>query len=304
MLKIRKSDKENIPDLPRGRPSKISDRTRSSLARQFNTGELKSIEEGQRYIKSVEGDHVHATTIKRNLKKKEVRAYVRQKKPKISPSNRAERYDFARRHLHWTEVQWRAVMFSDESIFSKMGSFGRQYYYSDKEHKTLAPHQIKETQHFGGGKIMVWGCMGYNRLGDLVRLEGNVNSDDYIDTLEQCLLKSRDWCELDPSIFIFQHDNCSAHISKRVKEWFAKKKIEVLKWPANSPDLNLIEYIWRYIKGKLQEYKEAAKNLDELWKRIEDIWVNVSQNEIHKLYQGMPSRIREVYMKRGGPTKY
>lgn len=236
--------------------------------------------------------------------KKEVKAYVKQKKPKLSLFNRAERYDFVRQHLHWTVEQWGAVIFSDESIFSKMGSFGRQYYYSDKEHKTLAPHQIKETQPFQGGKVMVWGCMGYNRMGDLVRLEGTVDSGDYIDTLEQCLLKSRDWCELDPSAFIFQHDNSSAHTSKRVKEWFAKKQIKVLKWPANSPDLNLIEHIWRYIKSKLEEYKEAANTLDELWKRIENIWAKISQDEIRRLYQSMPGRIREVYKKRGGPTKY
>ena len=53
VLKIRKSDRENIPDLLHGRPSKISDRTRRSLARQFNTGELESIKEGERYIKAV-----------------------------------------------------------------------------------------------------------------------------------------------------------------------------------------------------------------------------------------------------------
>jgi hypothetical protein len=41
----------------------------------------------------------------------------------------------------------------------------------------------------------------------------------------------------------FQQDGATAHSAKSVKEWLNEQQITVLDWPAQSPDLNPIEYI-------------------------------------------------------------
>jgi len=47
---------------------------------------------------------------------------------------------------------------------------------------------------------------------------------------------------------IFQQDFAPCHKSKSTKQWLTKRNIEILPWPANSPNLNPIENVWNDIK--------------------------------------------------------
>jgi len=41
--------------------------------------------------------------------------------------------------------------------------------------------------------------------------------------------------------YVFQQDNSSIHIAKLTKDWFSANNIDIMMWPAKSPDLNPIE---------------------------------------------------------------
>ena len=57
---------------------------------------------------------------------------------------------------------------------------------------------------------------------------------------------------------IFQQDNAQPHVSKKSKRWLQQKLVEdrrilLMEWPPNSPDMNPIEHIWDHIKRELHK---------------------------------------------------
>lgn len=304
VIRVRKEDKENIPEPHPGRPRKISTKTRENLARHFMRGDLRSLKDGQRFVESVEGEHVHITTVQKNLRLEGIRAYTQPNKPKLTQEQIAKRLQFAKEHIHWTVEEWRNVMFSDECSISRIGSFGKKYYYHKRQQQQYLPHQVQPKQQGGGKKMMVWGCIAYSGVGDLCWIEGTMDTDTYVDVLNRRVRQSRKYLGMDKETFIFQQDNASAHTALRARNFFVRHRINVLIWPPNSPDLNLIEHVWAYIKRELDKYPESPRDLDELWRRVEAIWREIPMDFLHKLYESMPDRLAMVIQNKGRNTKY
>ena len=74
-----------------------------------------------------------------------------------------------------------------------------------------------------------------------------------------------------------------------------------IEHPPNSPDLNPIEGIWLYIKGKLR--KEVWSTMDELKALIQRLWDEMDQDQVRSRIREMPDRCRRLVESGGLPIK-
>ena len=121
----------------------------------------------------------------------------------------------------------------------------------------LSDRLVESTVKFEGENVMMWSCMFWEGIGYATRIEGKMDAELYCKILDDELQGTLKYYNKSPSDIIFQQDNNSKHTSKKAQTWFKSHDFQLLQWPAQSSDLNLIEHLWTYIKGKLEEYEES-----------------------------------------------
>lgn len=242
---------------------------------------------------------ISTRTVRRRLVEANLRARRPAKKPLISKRNLKKRLKFAKDHLNWSEQKWKTVLFSDESKFNLIGSDGL-YFVRRPPNKRLETRYCKKTVKHGGGSIIVWGCFSSAEMGPLHRIHGIMDRFMYKDILEGVMLPHAE--EEMPLRWIFQHDNDPKHTAKVVKSWLAEKKVNVMEWPPQSPDLNPIENLWEIVNQKID--RENCAGLDTLYQRLEDAWKSVPAGVIDNLIASMHRRCQAVIENKGFATKY
>ena len=242
---------------------------------------------------------VSSRTIRRRLNQSGLKSSYAKKKPLLRAANIRKRLAFAKKYVNMPESFWDRVIWSDESKFELKNSKRAKRVWCEPSQK-LKSKNIAHTVKHGGGSLMVWGCFSSSGVGRLVKIDTKMTAEYYVNILEENLNNSAvEMCLVD---FIFQQDNDPKHTSKVAKSYFQKNNIEVLEWPAQSPDLNPIEHLWTILDDKIP--MESRTNFQTFWEKMQSEWRQIPSQTLKNLTLSMPKRLREVIINKGGATKY
>ena len=103
--------------------------------------------------------------------------------------------EFAERHLAWTLDDWKRVIWSDETKINRFSSDGKRYVWKEAG-EGLSDWLVEGTVKFGGGNVMVWGCMCWEGVGYATRIEGRMDGELYEQILEDELQDTIDYYKI------------------------------------------------------------------------------------------------------------
>lgn len=283
-----------------GRPPKLSKRSERIIRRTCLKNRTMSLNNITKCFNIQHSPIVSRHTVNRILVKYGLRSHRAVRKPFLNQKQRKRRMEWARYKRHWDAARWAHVVFSDESIFHAFSqNSSHQIRRFDKER--FSPLTTKKVQAHKS-KVHVWGCFSRFGVGILKRIRGNINSKVYqdllvndIDLICKCLV-------FPLQHFIFQHDNAPAHRSVSTLSFLTERNINILEWPANSPDANPIENLWHLIKSKINTLGPLTS--EQMWTEIQNAWYNIPGHVCRALVDSMPRRVTAMLKMKGYPTKY
>ena len=171
---------------------------------------------------------------------------------------------------------------------------------------------------------MVWACFSNGKPGPLIICDsGAVNADAYLKILSDGVVEfitellipeegSDSIRVATDDAFLFMHDNAPCHTAKKIQQFLKLRCIPMMKWPAQSPDLNPIENLWVDFKEHFHEAfvyeglrvstrEDITTHCKELLKQL---WQDQGRDMIMKLVESMPRRVAAVIAAKGEITKY
>ncbi len=196
------------------------------------------------------------------------------------------------------------MVWSDEFRFTMFQNDGKIRVWRLVEKKYNVNCLVLTMKH-GGEGIMMWGCFLWFGLGPLVRIDGRINSERYIEEiLGYYVIPFLENFEEENGEYLFQQDNASIHTSARTRNFIEEMLITLLPWPGQSSDLNPIEYLWDKLERRIRAKPNYPKNLGELEALLQECWSEISCEVYQKLVENMNRRIETVIKARGYPTRY
>ena len=151
---------------------------------------------------------------------------------------------------------------------------------------------------------MVWGAFTANSKCSLVLIPPDKRTAvDFIEVVYDAVLCHYYYHHDNPEELILMEDGAPVHRSNLPKQWREAIGLTKLTWPANSPDLNPIENIWKICKDKVQS-GIRPKNKEEMFEAVKLAWDEIPQDFFLTLLESMPARIKAVVDNKGGSTRW
>jgi len=294
----------SVKDLPRsGRPKVTTFREDRRIKRVSETNRKLTAAEVTASINFQR--NVSVSTVKRRLCSFGLNGRIARKKPYMTKEHQRKRYLWAKERRNWTIADWLHCVYTDECRISKSGSCNHREWVRRRVGEDCKEECISATR-FREQSLMLWGCISLEGVGPLKRFAPNerMSAKQYKQLLiHRGIPYLLTLGKQHNTPFMFQHDGASSHTAKTVKTYLQRKNIDLLPWPAHSPDLNPIENVWSKLKRNVSR-RMRTTSLDDLWQNVQEEWLKIDKNYILSLIQSMPRRIKAVLKSKGGATKY
>ncbi|UYV84127.1 hypothetical protein LAZ67_X001268 [Cordylochernes scorpioides] len=179
----------------------------------------------------------------------------------LTPPNRRQRLEWCRARSTWM-TEWYRVVFSDESRFC-LSSDSRRVRVWRRRGERSNPAAIVERPTVRQRGIMVWGAIAYDSRSPLLRIQGNLTAQRYVDDVLRPV--TLHYLQGVPNA-LYQQDNARPHTARISQQ--ALQDVQMLPWPPYSPDLSPIEHVWDIIGRRLHALPQPRSE-DELWQVVE-----------------------------------
>ena len=143
----------------------------------------------------------------------------------------------------------------------------------------------------GRKRLNINGAINIEEMSPVVGYSNSINSQSTISLLKKIELR-----HLDAEVIYAICDNATYYRSRIVKEYVEKTKIKLLFLPSYSPNLNLIERLWKYFR-KIVLYNKYYETFDEFKKACKSFF---RQSKKHKA--GISSLLTENFQIIGSKT--
>uniref|UniRef100_A0A8C5MIC2 Transposase n=1 Tax=Leptobrachium leishanense TaxID=445787 RepID=A0A8C5MIC2_9ANUR len=292
--------KGTVETLPgRGRKKMLTLTAVHYLERRVEKSPRVTAEELRKDLSDV-GTEVSAQTIRRTLRNEGLHARTPRRTPLLSPKNKKSRLQCAKSHVDKPQKFWDSVLWTDETKLELFGPMDQRYVWRRKNKAYEEKNTLSTVKH-GGGSIMLWGCFASAGTGKHQRVQGTMNSLQYQEILDDNVMQSVTNLRLGRH-WTFQQDNDPKHTSKSTRAWLQIKGWNILEWPSQSPELNLIENLWWDLKKAVAVRK--PKNVTELEAFAHDEWAKIPVDRSKKLVSSYASCLKAVITVKGCCTKY
>jgi hypothetical protein len=195
---------------------------------------------------------------------------------------------------HSVDFSW----FTDEKVFNVAPPINAQndrlYVQSTTLKCVVDPKRLLRTRPTFSRSLMV--SVVVSKLGctELFFIEPGVkvNGAYYRDVLLMEMLPAIR--RMSGDFFIFQQDSAPAHRARDTIEFLSRETPDFIGpelWPANSPDLNPVDYrIWGLIQERV--YQSPIQDVDDLKQRLISVWAEFKQSVVDKAVDQWRPRLR------------
>jgi transposase len=272
-----------------GQPPTFTAQERSQLGRLVADKPLASSKELASVMQESSGKVFTSRTIRNTLHRMGYKNSLPRTVPLLTSTMEAKRVIWARANA---TRDWPNVLFTDETSIQLSANITRAW------HKSGQRPTVPRTKF--PIKLMFWAGVSRDRRTELVLVEGTITGAKYVDLLRTHFLP---WMRRQKKgTLVFQQDNAPAHTSRVAKAFFEAEGIDVMEWPASSPDLNPIENLWGILKMNVDKRKPTTK--DELLTAAKEEWTKIPFKTIRACIDSMNNRLKLVIDGEGKHINY